>query len=317
MRISIIMPVYKGESTIIETLDSLICQSIPFSELLIFNDGSPDNSALIITEYLKKKKIRNSKLINHKKPIGLAATYNEGIRLSKFELVVTMHQDVILMRNSLERLVKPFEKNDPKIVASYHVVLHPIAVWNKYNFWQKVFFSRLVNRKFYGLDGKFDCFRKSAVKQVGYFDSQHFRTAGEDGEMVSKLKKIGTLIATESKIIHLHQNDNNFSAKDIIKKQGQYSEAQGVMLRRGVVKSPKQIISAFFRELLLFSLLVPYVRIISICLIVLYSLGYTWRAIRKEWKNPRVIILPFLNVTLLFVSLYFSVKGLINGKQKV
>ena len=118
----------------------------------------------------------------------------------------------------MERLIKPFEKNDLNIVASYHVVLHPIAVWNKYNFWQKVFFSRLVNRRFYGLDVKFDCFRKSAVEQAGYFDSEHFRTAGEDGEMISKLKKIGTLVATESRIIHLHQNDNNFSVNDIIKK---------------------------------------------------------------------------------------------------
>ena len=221
MKVSIIIPVYKGESTIIKTLDSLFQQNVPFSELLIFNDGSPDNSAIIISEYLKKKNLRNSKLINHKKPLGLAATYNEGMKLSKSELVVTMHQDVILMKNSLERLIKPFEKNDPKIVASFHVVLHPIAIWNKYNFWQKVFFSRLVNRKFYGLDGKFDCFRKSAVERVGYFDSIHFRTAGEDGEMISKLKKIGVLVATESRIIHLHQNDNNFSVKDVVKKQGQ------------------------------------------------------------------------------------------------
>ena len=95
MKVSIIIPVYKGESTIVETLDSLIRQSISFSELMIFNDGSPDNSAVIISEYLKKKKIRNSKLINHKKPLGLTAAYNEGMKLSKSELVVTMHQDVI------------------------------------------------------------------------------------------------------------------------------------------------------------------------------------------------------------------------------
>ena len=317
MKVSIIIPVYKGESTIVKTLDSLTRQSVAFSELLIFNDGSPDNSAIIISEYLKKKNISNSKLINHKKPLGLAAIYNEGMKLSKSEFVVTLHQDVILMRNSLERLIKPFEKNNPRIVASYHVVLHPVAVWNKYNFWQKVFFSRLVNRKFYGLDGKFDCFRKSAVERVGYFDSIYFRTVGEDGEMISKLKKIGTLVATESRIIHLHQNDNNFSVSDIIKKQGQYSEAQGVMLRLGVIRSVKQIVSAFFREILLLSLVFPYLRIISICLIVLYSLSYTGRAIKKEWKNPRVVILSFLNFALLFVSLYFSARGFINGKQKI
>src|SRR3989304_7936270 len=105
MKVSIMIPVYHSESTIVETLDSLFQQNVPFSELLIFNDGSPDNSAIIISEYLKKKKIRNSKLINHKKPLGLAATYNEGMKLSKSEFVVTLHQDVILMRNSLERLI--------------------------------------------------------------------------------------------------------------------------------------------------------------------------------------------------------------------
>lgn len=317
MNICLIIPVYKGESTIAKTLDSLLLQSVNFSELIIINDGSPDNSEKIILEYIKGKKIKKCRLITHKKPVGLAATYNEGIKLADSELVVTLHQDVVLFRNSLKILIRPFERNNSKIVASYHLVLHPIKVWKKYNFWQKVFFSRLVGKKFYGLDGKFDCFRKSALKRIGLFDQKHFRTASEDGEIIFRLRKIGRLEKTEAKIVHLHQVNDNFCLNDIIKKQGQYSEAQGVMLRRGVIRSPKQIVSAFFREFLLLLLLLPHLYIIGILLIMIYTFYYTKTVYLYEYKNPRILILPFINIFLLFVSFYFSLRGIIRGKQSV
>ncbi|MCX6762346.1 MAG: glycosyltransferase family 2 protein [Candidatus Moranbacteria bacterium] len=311
--ISVIMPVHNGDSTLRKTLESLFAESKKFDELIVVDDASSDGSVQTIKEYLDRK--QNFVLIQNEEKKGLAAAYNKGIRAATGDLVVTLHQDILLEKEALEKLVEPFI--DEKVVASAHVVTHPLEIWNKYNFWQKCFFARLAGKDFSGIDGKFDCFRKSALEKVGLFDEVHFRTAGEDGDMVYKLKKIGKAVDTEAKIIHLHKIDPRFSWKDIIHKQAQYSEAQGALLARGKTRGIRLILKSFFREVLLIALLVPYLRILSVFLLVVYSFLYTKPVFLKEYKNPRILILPFFNIYLLFVSFVFSLRGFFYGKQKI
>lgn len=317
MTISIIMPIYNGQSTLAQTLDSLFEQKAHFNQLILINDGSTDQSSEIIAADKRLNRSERCFVISHRKPKGLAASYNEGVKKASGELIVTLHQDVILGRDALSKLIKPFAKKEEDIVASYHIILHPPRIWQKYNFWQKCFFSRFVNKKICWLDGKFDCFRRQSLIDVGLFDYKNFRTAGEDADMVSKLKQIGRLVPTRAEIIHIHQASNKFGPKDIIRKQSQYSEAQGAILRKGMLKSPREISAAFFREILLLSLLVPYVRFVGVAAIIFYSFYFTKLIFIKEHKNPRILILPFFNIMLLAVSLIYSFRGFISGKQRL
>lgn len=317
MTVSIIIPIHNGASTLQKALRSLFQQHQKIDQLIFINDGSTDRSLILVESLCQQYKYTDYRIITHSKARGLAASYNEGIKAARSDLVVTMHQDVIIEKDSLAKLIQPLQNQDDDVVAAWHVVIHPVEIWEKYNFWQKCFFARQVNKNYSGLDGKFDCFRESALIKAGYFDQASFRTAGEDGDMINRLKKIGRLVPTEARIIHLHQADNRFGIKQIIRKQAQYSEAQGVMLRKGIIKEPRQLLRAFFRELLLVLLLLPDVRIIGIAMIVVYSFLYTKIVYLKEYKDPRIIILPGLNVLLLFVSFYFSVSGFIRSKQTV
>jgi len=311
--ISVIMPVHNGESTLEKTLESLLAESKKFDELIIIDDASSDGSVQTIKEYLDGK--QKYALIQNEKQIGLAAAYNKGIRMAAGDLVVTLHQDILLEKDALEKLIEPFA--DEKVVASTHVVAHPMEIWSKYNFWQKCFFARLAGKDFSGIDGKFDCFRRSALEKVGLFDEKNFRTAGEDGDMVHKLGHIGKIVFTKAKIIHLHKVDSRFSWKDIVCKQAQYSEAQGVLFRRGRIRNLSSFAKSFFREILLLGLFVPYVRIFSLALIISYSFLYTRLVFSKNYNDKRILVLPFLNIGLLFVSLACSLKGFVYGKQKM
>lgn len=313
MQVSIIMPVFNGRTTLAKSLDSLLPQTAKFLELIIVDDASTDGSLEIIKNFASGKE--NWMLISNEHNLGLAKSYNKGIRTAQGELIVTMHQDIILEKDSLSRLIAPFD--DEKVVAAGHTDIHPPELWKKYNFWQKCFFARFAKRNAPGINGQFDCFRKSALEKIGLFDEIHFRTAGEDGDMVAKLKKIGKIAASEARIIHLHKIDPNFSWKDIIRKQKQYSEAQGTLLALRRTKRLKNISKAFFREILLVSLLVPYLNILSLLLIIIYAFKYTGQVYLEEYKNPRIIALPFLNIYLLFVSLIFSLRGFIYGKQRI
>lgn len=315
-KVSVIIPVYNNSSTLNITLKSLMLYKKLILEIIIINDASTDNSLDIINKFFKT----NSKktkiiLINHKKSHGLAESYNEGIKTSSSDLVVTAHADIILKKNSIEKLIIPFI--DENIVATYHQVIHPKKIWLKYNFWQQAFFDRLLYKTFNGLDGKLDCFRKSALIKIGMFDKKTFYRAGEDGDIVYRLKKIGEVVPTKATIIHLHNIDKKFNYKNIIYKQAQYSQTQAVLIRKNGLISLKHFLKTFFREILIICLLIPYLRFVSIILIIIYSIIYTKNTIINNYKNPRIFVLPILNIFLLFISMFYTIKGFVYGKQTI
>ncbi len=311
--ISIVMPVYNGETTIKKTLESLVGQLAEFREIIVVNDGSTDNSVKILEDFLKNK--AEYKLINHQKSLGLASSYNDGIKNSQGELIVTLHQDVLLEKDSLQKLIKPFW--DDKVVATGHNVIHPLEVWSRYNFWQKCFFARLAGKKFSGIDGKFDGFRKKALIKTGMFNASLFRSAGEDADLVFKLEKMGKIINTSAQIVHLHKITPVFSYADIIFKQKQYSESRGVLLRQGRVRSLTNCGAMFFREIMIILLFFPFVQYVSLALIMLYAFWYTKLVYLKNYQDPRILILPFFNIYLLLVSFIYSFKGFVYGRQKI
>ena len=51
--VSVIVPVYNGEIFLEKCLQSVICQSYTNIEIIVVNDGSIDNTSLIIDRYVK------------------------------------------------------------------------------------------------------------------------------------------------------------------------------------------------------------------------------------------------------------------------
>ena len=79
-RLSIIVPVFNTEKYLARCLDSLVEQDIPEDqyEILILNDGSPDDSSTIARDYVSKySQIRYQEQEN----IGLFETRNRGIAI--------------------------------------------------------------------------------------------------------------------------------------------------------------------------------------------------------------------------------------------
>lgn len=54
MKVSIIVPVYNVEKYLGKCLDSLVNQTLKDFEIIVVNDGSPDNSQKIIDAYVQK-----------------------------------------------------------------------------------------------------------------------------------------------------------------------------------------------------------------------------------------------------------------------
>ena len=56
--VSVIVPVYRGEQFVSAAIESVLAQTYRAFELVIVNDGSPDNSAREISRFLPNPQIR-------------------------------------------------------------------------------------------------------------------------------------------------------------------------------------------------------------------------------------------------------------------
>lgn len=79
-KVSVLLPVYNGESYLEKSIHSVLSQSFQDLEILILNDGSTDGSLAIANKFLSADK--RIKIINFEKNIGLVGVLNEGIRQS-------------------------------------------------------------------------------------------------------------------------------------------------------------------------------------------------------------------------------------------
>ena len=104
--ISIIMPTYNSAKYIGPAIQSAIDQTYTNWELLIFDDGSTDNTSEIVEPFLSDKRIQYIKQEN----LGQPKTRNKGVRMSRGSLIALLDADDIWMPTKLEKQVAIFEK---------------------------------------------------------------------------------------------------------------------------------------------------------------------------------------------------------------
>jgi len=75
-KISVIVPVYRVEPYLHRCVDSILAQTFSDFELILVDDGSPDNCPAICDEYAKKD---NRVVVIHQENGGLSAARNAGI----------------------------------------------------------------------------------------------------------------------------------------------------------------------------------------------------------------------------------------------
>lgn len=93
-KISVIMGIYNCEETLEESLDSIVDQTYDNWELIMCDDGSSDKTLEIANEYRTRypNKIR---VIQNKKNLGLNATLNKCLKMTKGEYIARQDGDDI------------------------------------------------------------------------------------------------------------------------------------------------------------------------------------------------------------------------------
>ena len=77
-KVSVVVPIYNVEKYIKQCVDSIRNQTLEDIEIILVDDGSPDNCPQICDEY---KKLDNRIKVVHKKNGGLSSARNAGMRV--------------------------------------------------------------------------------------------------------------------------------------------------------------------------------------------------------------------------------------------
>ena len=100
-KVSVIIPVYNVEDYLIECLNSVNTQTLKDIEIICINDGSTDDSLLIIEAFAE---IDNRIIVFNQKNQGVGAARNRGLSYALGEYVYFMDGDDYLEKYALEEL---------------------------------------------------------------------------------------------------------------------------------------------------------------------------------------------------------------------
>lgn len=114
--ISIIVPVYKVRDYIKETIHSIISQDYRDFELVLIDDGTPDDSAVLAESLLKESSLDYS--IIHTENHGVSAARNTGLNNAKGKYVVMVDADDVLTPDFLDNYVNLIQKYPDRNIYS-------------------------------------------------------------------------------------------------------------------------------------------------------------------------------------------------------
>ena len=114
MFFSVIVPVYKVEEYLPACIESVLKQTFSDFELILVNDGSPDNCPLICDEFAQKD---NRIKVVHKENGGLASARRTGIKVATGNYVFNLDSDDMIEEDTLEYAYNTIRSTDCQIVS--------------------------------------------------------------------------------------------------------------------------------------------------------------------------------------------------------
>ena len=166
--ISVIIPVYNGETTIHETIQSVLNQTYSNFELLIINDGSTDKTLEVISSF-KDSRIQVFSYQN----AGQGASRNRGLNQAKGEYVSFIDADDLWTVEKLEdQLTAMQQYPEAAVVYSWTDYVNELGEFISHapqRFYQGNVYTRLLLSDFIG-SGSNVLIRKSAILELNGFD---------------------------------------------------------------------------------------------------------------------------------------------------
>ena len=127
--ISVIVPVYKVEKYLDRCLDSLCTQTYPYLQIILIDDGSPDNCSLICDNWMALDK---RVTVIHKSNGGLSDARNFGMKILSGKYVSFIDSDDMISSDFFETLISVMGQEQSDIVECSVVQFDENNSFDKY-----------------------------------------------------------------------------------------------------------------------------------------------------------------------------------------
>lgn len=201
--VSIVLPVYNGESFLRQSVESVLNQSYENLELIIVNDCSTDSTEKIVQEYLKKDaRVRYVKNVQNMK---LPQSLNIGFEHASGKYLTWTSDDNIFDKYAIEKMITYLEKNPAiqlvycdydEIDAEGVVKRHVSVKESKYLIYRNVI-------------GACFLYRKEVVEKVGTYDTKRFLV--EDYEYWLRISLVGELAPLHENLYQYRFHENSLT----------------------------------------------------------------------------------------------------------
>ena len=207
--ISIIIPVYKVEKYLEKCIESVLKQTYTNLQIILVDDGSPDNCGKICDEYAKK----DSRIeVIHKVNGGLSDARNVGISKAKGRYIGFVDSDDYIKEDMYEillNLIKEYDA-DVSICNLYDVIDGKEYIRNKENGIQE--YSRLDILKEVLLDKNIQSYawnklyKKELFDEIKYPIGKKYEDIGTTFYVFEKCNKI--VVTSEPEYYYLKRSDS-------------------------------------------------------------------------------------------------------------
>ena len=108
--VSVCIPAYNNEDTIIETIQSVLAQTYHHLELIVVDDGSTDETYALVEQFLNDTQDDRLRLYRNEKNLGMAGNWNRCMELCEGAYIKLLCADDLIHESLLSREVAIMER---------------------------------------------------------------------------------------------------------------------------------------------------------------------------------------------------------------
>lgn len=172
MTISTIIPTFNRPEATIRAVKSVLSQSLPTDEIIVVNDASTDDTALVLANYKTAENLEHLKIINLKKNQGVSGARNAGIEVAKGPWLAFLDSDDEWKTEKLKLQIESLKKKNLLISHTNETWIRAGKVVNKKKHHKKYggsVYEQSLDMCFIGPSTS--VVHKSVFEDIGLFDT--------------------------------------------------------------------------------------------------------------------------------------------------
>jgi glycosyltransferase involved in cell wall biosynthesis len=192
MKLSIIIPCYNEESTILKIIEKINSLNDYHKEIIVIDDFSTDKSLEILEKLLVENKIQ--KLLKNDKNEGKGFSLKKGIDVANGNIILFQDADLEYDPKDYHKLLEPILNNHADVVFGTRFggseVKRVLFFWHSFGNWILTNLSNMLsNINLTDMENCYKVFRSDIIKSI-QLNEKRFGIEPEIVAKISKIKKI-------------------------------------------------------------------------------------------------------------------------------